>query len=94
MSDVVAVWWLLHAPLGAVVGFALGAGYFASLQRTAAVYVSAAPAWRAIVLTLLRVAIALLVFAALARWSALAAVGGLVGFTAARQWMVSQARRG
>jgi hypothetical protein len=86
MSNLTPLWWSFAAVVGAAIGLLGGHCYFSSLRRTVGLYASATPLRGPLVLTFLRIAGAIVAFALLTRWSAMAAIGGLIGFTAARQW--------
>jgi N-ATPase, AtpR subunit len=94
MKDLALHWWPFAVTVGTVAGLLLGVAYFAHLRRTASLYVHGAAPMRAVAETLARVAGALLLFFLLARCSAAAAIGGLVGFSIGRQWVVAKTERG
>jgi hypothetical protein len=85
--DPALLWW----PLPMVAGALLGRAYFTHLRRTATLYLHGTSPLRAVTETIARVAAVLLSFCLLTRWSASAAIVGLVGFSIARQRVLARA---
>ncbi len=89
MNELATLWWPIGAATGATAGLLLGVVYFMHIRSMAERYVGGAPPWRAAAGTLARICCAGVTFFLLARWSAAAAIAGLVGFTVARHWVVA-----
>jgi N-ATPase, AtpR subunit len=75
---------------GAVAGLLLGLAYFAHMKRTCGLMLNGASPLMPVAETIVRFAGAIAAFALLMGWGAPAAIGGLAGFTVARQWVLAR----
>ncbi|MCB1485499.1 MAG: hypothetical protein KDJ17_11475 [Hyphomicrobiaceae bacterium] len=86
MTEVASSMWSAVI-LGAISGLALGLLHLKLLKKTTALYLEGQRTSGALLLTALRLFVAIGVFLALARWSAAATISALIGFSVA-SWSV------
>ena len=90
MSEITALGPLAAGAIGAFLGAALGLIHLRSLRHTVWIYVSGGRTGRALVATALRLCGALFVFVVLTRWGVAPALGGIVGFSCTRAWVLPE----
>jgi hypothetical protein len=89
MSEAFLIGWLYALLPGVLLGLIGGIAYFAHLRWTTQIYLDGASALRVTAISLARIAGALLLFAFLAKNSAAATLGGLLGFLGARKLVIA-----
>ena len=84
---------LLHAAAWVTAGFGFGLAYFAALRRSVDLYAAGRGPLVPALLTAVRIALAIAVFAVAAKSGATALLGAFAGFLVARAVAVRAARR-
>lgn len=94
MASAANLSWIIPFLAGAVIGYILGAIYFAQLRRSVERLVTAQAPVQAAFAGVARLVLTIAAFALLAQWGVIPVIAGLVGFTVARQRAVSSAKAG
>jgi hypothetical protein len=92
MMDQSLIGWVGVALAGSAIGMLVGAIHFRHLRHVAECCIAGASLPSCAIGSILRVGGTLLTFLALIKWSPIAALSGLAGFTLSRQWTFARTK--